>query len=130
LKALAVLRSAVVEWGATRYHDAFRILTETAPLFEKINKSLIKGSYHNQLAIIFQTFTEAGKGDYLDRAFIEYEAASFHFEEARHKLYLANVENNRGLLFYTAGQRSPQTLRPRAPSHGQPQRPLDYGASR
>jgi tetratricopeptide (TPR) repeat protein len=103
LKALAVLRSAVVEWGATRYHDALRILTESAPLFEKINKSLIKGSYHNQLAIIFQTFTEAGQGDYLDRAFIEYEAASFHFEEARHKPYLANVENNRGLLFYTAG---------------------------
>jgi tetratricopeptide (TPR) repeat protein len=104
LKALAILRSAVVEWGATRYHDALRILTDAAPLFDKINKPVIKGSYHNQLAIIYRTLTEAGKSDYLDRAFIEYEAASFHFEEARHKPYLANVENNRGFLFYKIGK--------------------------
>jgi tetratricopeptide (TPR) repeat protein len=104
LKALAVLRGAIIEWGASRYHDSLRILRESALLFEKINKSVIKGSYHNQLAIIFQTFTEAGQGDYLDRAFIEYEAASFHFEEAGHKPYLANVENNRGYLYFTANR--------------------------
>jgi tetratricopeptide (TPR) repeat protein len=32
------------------------------------------------------------------------EAASFHFEEAGHKPYLANVENNRGFLFYKIGK--------------------------
>jgi tetratricopeptide (TPR) repeat protein len=102
LKALAVLRGAIIEWGATRHNDSLRILTEAAPLFEKINKSVIKGSYHNQLAGIFQALAEAGQRDYLDRAFIEYEAASFHFEEAGHKLYLANVENNLGHLYFLA----------------------------
>jgi tetratricopeptide (TPR) repeat protein len=102
LKALVILRMAVVEWGAARHNEALRILTEAAPLFEKVNKQVIKGSYHNHLAMIFQTLAEAGQREYLDRAFIEYTAASFHFEEAGHKHYLANVENNLGLLYFTA----------------------------
>jgi tetratricopeptide (TPR) repeat protein len=104
LKALAVLRSGIVEWGATRNNDALRLFTEAAPLFEKVSKPVIKGSYHNQLAIIFRTLTEAGQGDYLDNAFVEYTAASFHFEEAKHKPYLANVENNLGNLYFTANR--------------------------
>jgi tetratricopeptide (TPR) repeat protein len=102
LKAVVILRRAVVEWGAARYREALGILTEAAPLFEKITNHTVKGSYHNQLAMIFQTLAEAGERDYLDRAFIEYTAASFHFEEAKHKRYLANVENNLGLLYFTA----------------------------
>jgi tetratricopeptide (TPR) repeat protein len=102
LKARTIMRSAIVECSAARYKDALHILTEAASLFDRVNSHLIKGSYHNQLAIICQTLTEAGQRDYLDRAFIEYEAASFHFEEAGHKLYQANVENNLGNLYFTA----------------------------
>jgi tetratricopeptide (TPR) repeat protein len=54
--------------------------------------------------MIFQTLAETGQREYLDRAFIEYTAASFHFEEAKHKRYLANVENNLGLLYFTANR--------------------------
>ncbi|HEX8138692.1 MAG TPA: tetratricopeptide repeat protein [Pyrinomonadaceae bacterium] len=104
LKAIVILRRAVVEWGAANYSEALRILTEDAPLFEKVSKHVIKGSYHNQLAMIFQTLAEAGQRHYLDNAFIEYTAASFHFEEAKHKRYLANVENNLGLLYFTANR--------------------------
>ena len=102
LKAKAILRSAIVEYSAACYQDALKVLTDTAPLFEKINNYTVKGSYHNQLAMIYQTLAEAGQREYLDRAFIEYTAASFHFEEAKHKRYLANVENNLGLLYFTA----------------------------
>lgn len=104
LKALVILRRAVVEWGAARYHDALDILTEAAPLFQKINSHVIKGSYHNQLAMVFRALAQAGEHWYLDRAFIEYTAASFHFQEAEHKRYLANVENNLGLLYFTANR--------------------------
>jgi tetratricopeptide (TPR) repeat protein len=38
-------------------------------------------------------------GDYLDRAFVEYAAASYHLEQAEHRRYLANVENNLGFLY-------------------------------
>jgi tetratricopeptide (TPR) repeat protein len=102
LKARAIIRSAIVECSTLHYKDALHILAEAAPLFEKVNNHLVKGSYHNQLAGIFQALTEAGQRDYLDRAFIEYEAASFHFEEAGHKPYQANVENNLGHLYFLA----------------------------
>jgi tetratricopeptide (TPR) repeat protein len=39
------------------------------------------------------------RDDYLDRALIEYSAASFHFDEARHTRYQACVENNLAMLF-------------------------------
>jgi tetratricopeptide (TPR) repeat protein len=34
-----------------------------------------------------------------DRVFLEYTAASYHFEQAEHRRYLANVENNLGFLY-------------------------------
>jgi hypothetical protein len=98
-----VLRAGIVESGAGCYGEALRILTDAAPLFEKINSHVLKGGYHNQLAIIFKNLAaKEQKEDYIDRAFVEYEAASFHFEEAGHKRYLSHVENNLGFLFYRA----------------------------
>jgi tetratricopeptide (TPR) repeat protein len=42
--------------------------------------------------------------DYLDRAFVEYEAAAYHFEQAGHMSYCAHVENNLGFILYKAGK--------------------------
>jgi tetratricopeptide (TPR) repeat protein len=105
LKAKAVLRSAIVECSAQRYTDALRILTESAPLFERINSQLIKGGYHTELAVVLRNLAaEEEREDYLDRAFVEYTAASFHFEEAGHMPYCALVENNLGYLFFKVGK--------------------------
>jgi len=41
-----------------------------------------------------------GPRDYLDRSLLEYAAASYHFEQAEHRNYLANAENNLGFLLY------------------------------
>jgi tetratricopeptide (TPR) repeat protein len=41
--------------------------------------------------------------DYTDRAFIEYAAASYHFEQAGHRHYLANTKNNLGFLYFKVG---------------------------
>ena len=40
------------------------------------------------------------QSEYLDRALVEYAAASYHFEEAGHRCYRANVEINLGFLYY------------------------------
>jgi tetratricopeptide (TPR) repeat protein len=105
LKAKAVLRSAIVERGASQYGKALGILTSNAPLFEKIKNHTIKGGYHNALAMVFRNLgTIEKREDYIDRAFVEYTAASFHFEEAHHKCYSANVENNLGFLHFKAGR--------------------------
>ena len=105
LKAKALLRSAIVESSTNRYYDALRILQDYAPLFEKINNETIKGGYCNELGLVFKNLAASAKReDYLDRAFVEYTAASIHFEQAGHTSYLALVENNLGYLFFKAGR--------------------------
>jgi tetratricopeptide (TPR) repeat protein len=105
LKSKAVLRSAIVERSSNRYNDALRILTESASLFERIHNQTIKGGYHNELGLVLKNLAASEKReDYLDRAFVEYAAASYHFEQADHKYYRANVENNLGFLYYKAGR--------------------------
>jgi tetratricopeptide (TPR) repeat protein len=105
LKAKAVLRIAIVEWSALKYSDSLQILMDAAPLFEKITNHTLKGGYHNALAGVLEDIaTSEQREDYLDRAFIEYAAASFHFEQARHKPYRANVENNLGFLYFKANK--------------------------
>ncbi|HXD33679.1 MAG TPA: helix-turn-helix domain-containing protein [Pyrinomonadaceae bacterium] len=102
LTSKTVVRLAIVECEAGSYSKALRLLTENAPLFQKINNQTLKGSYHVTLGTVLRHLWESKKrGDYLDRALIEYAAASYHFEQAEHSCYLANVENQLGLLYFT-----------------------------
>ena len=102
LKAKAVLRLAIVELEVSNYDKALNLLTDYADLFEKINSQTLKGSYYvtrgNVLEKLWETDTRT---EYLDRALVDYAAASYHFEQAEHRCYLANVENNLGLLYFT-----------------------------
>lgn len=101
LKAKAVLRSAIVEQHAGRRNEALRLLTDNTALFEKINNETLKGCYHQTVGDVLENLWVAnGPKDYLDRALVEYAAASYHFEQAEHRAYLANVENNLGFLLY------------------------------
>jgi tetratricopeptide (TPR) repeat protein len=101
LKAKAVLRLAIVELDTAQTGEGLGILTEHALLFQKINSHTLKGSYHATLGNALENLWQSEKrGDCLDRALIEYAAASYHFEEAKHKCYRANVENNLGFLYF------------------------------
>ena len=101
LKAKAVLRLAIVEQHAGRMKEALRIHTDYAPLFDKINNPTLKGSYHNDLGdVLVYLWESEGPTAYLDRALVEYAAASYHFEQAQHRRYRANVENNLGSLYH------------------------------
>ncbi len=99
LKAKAVLRSGIVRRHTGPLHEALEFLTRNEPLFEKINSQLLKGCYHQTLGDILNLCELGRPGDYLDRAFMEYTAASYHLERAGHNRYLANVENSRGFLY-------------------------------
>ncbi|HEY8187184.1 MAG TPA: helix-turn-helix domain-containing protein [Pyrinomonadaceae bacterium] len=99
-RALVILRLAIVEASATRYNDALRILTEAAPLFETTATHAVKGKFHNELANVLNQLSVAERRrDYADRALVEYAAAGFHFEAAKHTRNQAAVENNLGYLF-------------------------------
>jgi len=101
LKAKAVLRLAIVEHETGRVIPALRLLRKQASLFEKIRNHTIKGGYHVVLGNLLENLWESEKqGEYLDRALVEYAAASYHFEKAEHKCYGANVEINLGFLYY------------------------------
>ena len=101
----AVINSALVEWTATRDHDALRICVDSAPLFEPSSNDALKGKFHNTYAGVLKNLgTAKNREDYIDRALVEFTAASYHFEQAGHKRFLARVENNLGSLFATIGR--------------------------
>lgn len=98
-RARALLKLATVEWSASRYNVALGILTENASLFEKVVNNSIKGTYHNQLAIVLRHLAQSEKRDeYLQRAKAEFERADQHFKLARNNVFSASVKNNLGLI--------------------------------
>jgi tetratricopeptide (TPR) repeat protein len=105
LKAKIILRLAVVESSSGRYADAFRLLKDSAPIFEKSTNHAFRGRFHAELAIASQmSGTTFRRPDYLDQAIIEYTAAIYHYEQARHERYLATNENNLAFLLYKLGR--------------------------
>ncbi len=105
LKAVAVLRSAVLEKVANRLNEALHILKTGSSLFAASNNHSLKGRFHNELATVLKNLGAAeSREDYIDLALIEFAAASFHFEQAGHDRYQACVENNLAMLFFKANR--------------------------
>ena len=105
VRAVALLRLAVVEDAATKFNDSLKILLNAASLFEASENHSLKGRYHNHLAHALQNLgSTENRADYFDRAIVEFTAASFHFEQAHHTRYHAGVENNLGLLLHSLGR--------------------------
>jgi len=105
LKAVVTIRAGLVEVDARRLNNALQLYTEAASLVKKSKDEALKGTFHNSLGVLLKHLaTLETREDYLDRALIEYTAASFHFEQAGNVRYQANVENNLGLVFLTLGK--------------------------
>ncbi|HEV2836658.1 MAG TPA: helix-turn-helix domain-containing protein, partial [Pyrinomonadaceae bacterium] len=101
-KLRALLTSAIVESAATRDRSALVIYEQAAPLFESGANHSLKGRFHTSYATVLRSLgTSENREDYIDRALIEYTAASYHFELAGHKRFQGRVENNVGFLFAT-----------------------------
>src|SRR5437588_7848533 len=102
LRALFLIRSGVIEAQSQQLHEAMRFYDEAAPLLDRSEDHALKGTFHNGCASVFQRLaTPENREDYLDRALMEYTAASFQFDLAGNSRYLARVENNLGYLFFT-----------------------------
>jgi CheY-like chemotaxis protein len=105
LRAVTLLRLAMVEKVALRLSDALRLLIEAAPLFEGLNNHAVNERFHNEFATVLKNLGAVEhRSDYIDCALIEYAAASYHFEHSGHRRYQGCVENNLGMLFCTAGK--------------------------
>jgi DNA-binding NtrC family response regulator/Flp pilus assembly protein TadD len=104
-KARALLNSAIVEISSTRFNDALHLLTEAVSLYDESQSHMAKGRLHGQLALVLKKLGAAEqREDYIDRALVEYTAASYHFEQAGHTAYRAGVENNLGYLLFVTGK--------------------------
>jgi tetratricopeptide (TPR) repeat protein len=99
-KLRAVLNKAVVEESATRPQEALGLLVGAEALFDTSSNYSLKGKFHNVFATVLKNVGLARRReDYIDRALMQYTAASVNFEKAGHKRFLAAVENNLGFLF-------------------------------
>ncbi len=104
-KLRALLTSAIVESAATRDRSALLIYKEAMPLFESSASHSLKGRFHTSYATVLRGLgTSESREDYIDKALMEYTAASYHFEQAGHKRFQGRVENNVGFLFATLGR--------------------------
>lgn len=104
LKALALLRNAIVISSKGNYDDALKTLLLAAPLFSSITNHALKGRFHANFGGILRKLGEnQDRDDYKDRALIELAAASFHFENAGANRLAADVEKNLGIMFSFLG---------------------------
>src|SRR6185503_8495434 len=80
IRANALFGLSVVEWSASRYREALKILTDTERLFRKISNHPIKGAYHHQLGMVLRKLTTPeNKSVQLRRVLNEYEEADREF---------------------------------------------------
>jgi tetratricopeptide (TPR) repeat protein len=104
LKAKILIRRTLVEAWENRYHEALSILKEAEPIFASANDAL-KGRWHGQRAIIYLKLSATEhRADYADRAIIEFTAAIYHYEQARHERYCGTNLNNLAFLLYKLGR--------------------------
>jgi tetratricopeptide (TPR) repeat protein len=103
-RAKALFRLAIIEWSASRYSESLRILTENAELFQKITNHAVKGTYHNQLAMVLRKVAPNDAQDsYFDRVLNEYQSADREFKVAGNVGFRADVKNNIGNVFRELG---------------------------
>jgi tetratricopeptide (TPR) repeat protein len=104
-RAVVLLRWVTVECAAGRLHNALNNLKESDQLLSESENHALRGSYHNLYAVTLRRLGAIeGHGDYYDRAIIEYTAAIYHYERARHERYGASIENNLAFLLYKLGR--------------------------
>ena len=98
LKAVALIRLAMVERHAGRLHDALKLLDQATPL---VNESgpWTAARFQQEFATTLKNMGVAeGKTSYFDRALNHYSEALLLFEEVGNHRYAAAVENNYGYL--------------------------------
>jgi tetratricopeptide (TPR) repeat protein len=101
----ALLNKAIVEQVSSRSKEALRILAESESLFENSGSQMLRGKFHNEFATVLKNLGLAERReDYVDRALMQYTAASIDFENLGHERLLAGVENNLGSMFAHLGR--------------------------
>ena len=103
LKALAVLRSAMIDLHYSRPQDAVKLLTNSASVFEA--SSYLRGAFHNEMGIALKRLGATGtREEYIDSVLREFTASSFYWGQIGHTRYLGVVENNIAMFCLELGR--------------------------
>jgi tetratricopeptide (TPR) repeat protein len=94
------VNSSAVEMSSGQLGQALSLLDDGSKLLDQVADDGAKGRYHLTRAMLYRKF---GGPENLDRALIEYSAASMHLSDAGDTRYLAAVENNIGFLLVRLG---------------------------
>jgi tetratricopeptide (TPR) repeat protein len=98
-RARALLKLTTIEFSSSRHHEALRILTDNASLFQNLDNETFKGIYHGQMAIALTYIAKSEKRtEYTQQAIAELLKADKHYKAARNPLFRADVKNNAGYL--------------------------------
>src|SRR5215204_2907136 len=104
LKAKILIRRSIIEIWENRYYEALSVLKEAESVFESASDA-VKGRWHAHMALVLDKLATAeGNTEHFDSAIMEYTAAIYHFELARHERYCGNNHNNLALLLYKLGR--------------------------
>lgn len=100
LQAKILIRRTIIEIWLGQYHEAWDTLKEAQAFYERCSDA-VKGRWHGQMALVLRRLATAeGRADYADRAIIEFTAATYHCEQAKHERYCATSLNNLAMLLY------------------------------
>jgi tetratricopeptide (TPR) repeat protein len=100
-----LLLSAIVEKDAWRLHDALKLHERIALLCDSIENHILIGTHHNEFAVVLDTLAKLEKkGEYEQRALIEYEGACYHYETGGNERFLGSAVNNLGCLLVQMGR--------------------------
>lgn len=98
LRAVALIRLAIVERHSGRLHEALRLLEQVATV-EAQTSCWTRGRFRTEIANTLKDLGVAeGQESYFRSALNHYEEAALRFEEIGNLRYAAAVENNRGYL--------------------------------
>ncbi len=98
-RARALLKLTTIEFSASRNHEALRILTDNASLFQRIDNDTFRGIYHGQMAIALRNIAKSEKRtEYIQQAIVEFQKADQYYKVAQNPVFRADVKNNAGLL--------------------------------
>src|SRR5262249_17497542 len=101
LRCVALIRLALVEHHAGRFHDALKLLNQALPLVQA-QRLWIKGRFHLELATTLKDLGVAeGHTKYSNRSLHHYQEALAAFELLGNLRYIAIAENNLGYLLLT-----------------------------
>jgi tetratricopeptide (TPR) repeat protein len=104
-RAIVLLRWGTVESDSGRLQSALGILKEAERALSESENHALRGSFHNTRGMTLRRLAEMGSpGDYYDRAVIEFTAAVYHYERARHGRFAASIENNLAFLLNKLGR--------------------------